>query len=52
MERIVGVAWPEAAIAMVVIGLVGALVLLVVWQLLKMGRDRAQLDHNRNKGRS
>lgn len=38
----------EAAVAITVLVLVGAVVLLIVWQLLAMGRDSARRDHDRD----
>lgn len=40
--------WGETTVAVVFMLLVGALVLIVVWQLLQMARDRANRDHVRS----
>jgi len=44
LGQILGMTWPEAGVAIAVIAMVGGLVLVVVWQLLAMARDRARHD--------
>jgi hypothetical protein len=44
--NILALSTAEAAVAITVLVLVGGVVLLIVWQLLAMGRDGARRDHD------
>lgn len=42
---ILAATWAEVSVGLAVIGLAGALVLLVVWQLFAVARDRMRYEH-------